>query len=28
VLWPDVNRTHLWAAIEEYAQRNRRFGSA
>lgn len=28
VLWPDVNRTHLWAAIEEYAQRNRRFGAA
>ncbi|WP_297081356.1 isoprenyl transferase [uncultured Demequina sp.] len=28
VLWPDVDRTHLWAAIEEYAQRNRRFGSA
>ena len=28
VLWPDVNRTHLWAAIEEYAKRNRRFGSA
>jgi len=28
VLWPEVNRTHLWAAIEEYAQRNRRFGSA
>ena len=28
VLWPDVNRTHLWAAIEEYARRNRRFGAA
>jgi len=28
VLWPDVDRTHLWAAIEEYALRNRRFGSA
>lgn len=28
VLWPDVNRTHLWAAIEEFAQRNRRFGAA
>ncbi len=28
VLWPDVDRTHLWAAIEEYAQRNRRFGAA
>ena len=28
VLWPDVDRTHLWAAIEEYASRNRRFGAA
>lgn len=28
VLWPDVDRTHLWAAIEEYARRHRRFGSA
>jgi len=28
VLWPDVDRRHLWAAIEEYAQRNRRFGNA
>ena len=28
VLWPDVNRTHLWGAIEEYARRNRRFGAA
>ena len=28
VLWPDVKRTHLWAAIEEYARRNRRFGAA
>jgi len=28
VLWPDVDRTHLWAAIEEYARRNRRFGGA
>ena len=28
VLWPDVDRTHLWAAIAEYAQRNRRFGTA
>ena len=28
VLWPDVNRTHLWAAIDEYARRNRRFGAA
>ena len=28
VLWPDVNRTHLWGAIEEYARRSRRFGAA
>ncbi|WP_185995857.1 isoprenyl transferase [Nocardioides campestrisoli] len=28
VLWPDVDRTHLWAAIEEYAHRDRRYGSA
>ena len=28
VLWPEVDRTHLWAAIEEYARRNRRFGAA
>lgn len=28
VLWPDVDRTHLWAAIERYAQRQRRFGAA
>lgn len=28
VLWPDVDRRHLWAAIEEYARRNRRFGGA
>lgn len=28
VLWPDVDRRHLWAAIEEYASRNRRYGSA
>lgn len=28
VLWPDVDRTHLWAAIETYARRNRRFGVA
>ncbi len=28
VAWPEVNRTHLWAAIEEYAERNRRYGSA
>ena len=28
VLWPDVDRLAFWAAIEEYAQRNRRYGSA
>jgi undecaprenyl diphosphate synthase len=26
--WPDVDRRDLWAAIEEYAQRTRRYGSA
>lgn len=28
VLWPDVDRTTLWKAIEEYASRDRRFGGA
>jgi undecaprenyl diphosphate synthase len=28
VLWPDVDRTHLWAAVEEYARRDRRYGGA
>ena len=28
VLWPDVDRRHLWAAVEEYARRDRRYGSA
>lgn len=28
VLWPDVDRRVLWRGIEEYAQRNRRFGKA
>ncbi|SDS24889.1 Undecaprenyl pyrophosphate synthetase [Nocardioides scoriae] len=28
VLWPDVDRRHLWAAVEEYAGRNRRYGTA
>jgi undecaprenyl diphosphate synthase len=28
VLWPDVDRTHLWSAIETYARRNRRYGTA
>src|SRR5690606_38150725 len=27
VRWRDVDRRHLWAAIEEYAKRNRRFGA-
>jgi len=26
--WPDVDRRHLWAAVEEYARRGRRYGSA
>jgi undecaprenyl diphosphate synthase len=28
VLWPDVDRRNLWEAIEEYAGRSRRYGSA
>jgi undecaprenyl diphosphate synthase len=28
IAWPDVDRRALWAAIEEYAGRQRRFGSA
>jgi undecaprenyl diphosphate synthase len=28
VLWPDVDRRHLWSAIEKYAARTRRYGSA
>lgn len=28
VTWPDVDRRSLWAAIEEYARRNRSYGSA
>ena len=28
VLWPDVDRTTLWKAIEIYNQRERRFGKA
>jgi undecaprenyl diphosphate synthase len=28
VLWPDVDRRHLWAAVETYASRNRTYGSA
>ena len=28
VAWPDIDRRHLWAAVEEYAHRTRRYGSA
>ena len=28
VLWPDVDRRHLWEAVETYARRDRRYGSA
>ena len=28
VLWPDVDRRHLWQAIETYAARDRRYGTA
>jgi undecaprenyl diphosphate synthase len=27
-LWPDFDRTHLWHAIQVYADRDRRFGGA
>ena len=27
-LWPDYDRRDLWAAVEEYVSRNRRFGRA
>ncbi|MEN9749743.1 MAG: hypothetical protein RL149_821 [Actinomycetota bacterium] len=27
-LWPDFDRTHLWAAIKHYGGRSRRFGAA
>ena len=27
ILWPDFNRTHLIAAMDEYTGRNRRFGA-
>ena len=27
-LWPDVDRRTLWRAVEEYAQRDRRYGGA
>jgi undecaprenyl diphosphate synthase len=26
-LWPDFDRRHLWAAVEEYVRRDRRFGA-
>jgi undecaprenyl diphosphate synthase len=28
VLWPDVDRRTLWDAVEQYAQRDRRYGGA
>jgi undecaprenyl diphosphate synthase len=28
VAWPDVDRRTLWAAVEEYAERTRRYGTA
>lgn len=28
VLWPDVDRRHLWEAIDNYARRDRRYGGA
>ncbi|MBA2508050.1 MAG: isoprenyl transferase [Nocardioidaceae bacterium] len=28
VPWPDVDRRRLWAAVEEYARRTRRYGTA
>ncbi|RHW24530.1 isoprenyl transferase [Nocardioides immobilis] len=28
VLWPDVDRRHLWEAVETYARRDRRYGGA
>jgi len=27
-LWPDFDRRHLWAAVQTYAQRDRRYGRA
>jgi undecaprenyl diphosphate synthase len=27
-LWPDVDRRHLWAAVQQYASRERRYGAA
>jgi len=28
VLWPDVDRIEFWKAVELYARRDRRYGSA
>jgi len=28
VLWPDVDRRHLWEAVDTYARRDRRYGGA
>ena len=28
VLWPDVDRRHLWQAVDTYARRDRRYGGA
>ncbi len=28
ILWPDVDRLALWAAVEDYARRDRRYGGA
>jgi undecaprenyl diphosphate synthase len=28
VLWPDVDRRHLWQAVDEYVRRDRRYGGA
>jgi undecaprenyl diphosphate synthase len=28
VLWPDFSRKDLWAAVQQYSKRNRRFGGA
>ena len=27
-LWPDFDRRHLWAAVQSYAARDRRYGGA
>jgi undecaprenyl diphosphate synthase len=28
VLWPDMDRRHLWQAVLTYANRERRYGAA